>query len=519
MQVKTVVWLSAVGMTLSSVAAGWLASPTPAAQAATAAVAPNEPAAAAPQVDLPGRLTLQARVGHSVVAEGADSYLYFRAKADATGSRSGSLHATLLIDKSGSMRGRRLANALEAARAFVRRLRVGDHVTVMTYDAGVSTLVASTRIDDGSRATVVERIRDAPAGGSTCISCALEAGIRELESSASNVTHLLLLSDGEATSGEKTLEGFRGIARRAREAGIGISSIGVDVDYNEALLSTLAQLSNGRHHFVRDPAALDRAFDDELDRLSEPVATNVVLEVALAPGVELLNVFDREVERDSGRIRIRLGTFSPGDEKTLLLQLRLPSTLPDNAFTAADFAFGYDSIGTSATAKPVTGSLGVRVTRNPSEVSELDAIVAARIGASKTGSVLFDAGRLFKSGAPADFARLDRELSAELDRVARERRTYKAAGASGAGKAFDDQARALKSAQTKLRTTRGSRCACAPGDLQCALRCSALPAKPASQPSPSCAPGDPLCGDVGDLSAEEKAAAKDSVGASNPFKE
>jgi hypothetical protein len=161
----------------------------------------------------------------------------------------------------------------------------------------------------------------------------------------------------------------------------------------------------------------------------------------------------------------------------------------------------------------------VRVSRNPSEVSELDAIVAARIGASKTGSVLFDAGRLFKSGAPADFAKLDRELSAELDRVARERRSHKAGGATGAGKSFDDQARALKSAQTKLRTTRGSRCACAAGDLQCAMRCSALPAEPASQPSPSCAPDDPLCGDVGDLSAEEKAAAKDSVGASNPFKE
>ena len=42
------------------------------------------------------------------------------------------------------------------------------------------------------------------------------------------------------------------IAERARSMSIPISSIGIDVDYNERLLAALARDSNGRHHFVEN---------------------------------------------------------------------------------------------------------------------------------------------------------------------------------------------------------------------------------------------------------------------------
>jgi Ca-activated chloride channel family protein len=314
-----------------------------------------------------------------------------------------------------------------------------------------------------------------------------------------------LLSDGEATAGERTPEGFRRIARRAREAGVGISSIGVDVDYNEALLASLAQLSNGRHHFVRDSRDLDRAFERELDALSDPVATSAVLEVALAPGVELIDVFDREVERAGDRLRIRLGAFARGDEKTALLEVRLPASEP-GSIGAADFAFAYDTVGQKTSPQSVTGSVGLRIGADPTEASSLDPVVAARIGASKTGAVLFEAGKLFKSGSSRDFVELERKLGAEIERVNRDRATATKSGATSASRALSQQGTALESARNKLRVTRGARCGCAAGDLMCAMRCSA------DSPATSARPD-------GELSDDEKAAAKDAVGSSNPFKE
>ncbi len=383
----------------------------------------------------------------------------------------------------------------------------------MTYDASVTTLVPSTAIDSESKRRVASDLAAVEASGSTCISCALEAGVSALSNAQAVkqngqvVKQIVLLSDGEATAGVKTLSGFSTIAQRAREAGIGVSSIGIDVDYNEALLSTLARLSNGRHHFVRNPGDLALAFDRELGELAGSVASNVRLSIELAPGVEVSRVFDREVERVDSRLTVELGAFTNTDEKTFLVQLTVPSSTPGEA-ALASFSFRYDPVGSSG-AKPteVHGILGTEI--DESAQAELDPVVAARIGKSRTGALLFEAGKLFASGEPDDFAKLDQKFATELRRIDRERGTRPSGHhAAELGK----QRAALETARKKMVTTRGSHCGCAAGDLMCAMRCSAGPPK-----TKSCMPGDPLCADVGDLSGDEKSAAKESVGASNPF--
>jgi Ca-activated chloride channel family protein len=499
MQLRTVVWLTLLGMAISSGIGGWLGSPTRTARAAVPAPIGEGSVAAPAVLARRGAVALEARMGHAALGPaGGETYLLFQAEAGGTRSETSSLHAVVLLDRSGSMRGRRSQNALEAARGFVRRLRDGDRVTVLAYDAAITTLVPTTRIDATTRDRAIGQIRDTGTGGSTCISCALERAQRELERGGSALTHVLLLSDGQATSGERTEAGFRRLARRARDAGIGISSIGVDVDYNEALLASLAQLSNGRHHFVRDPRDLERAFERELEALSSPVATNAALEIVLAPGVELVEVLDREAERDGGRVRLRLGSFAAGDRKSVLARIRV-SPAEQEPRTVADFAFDYDLAGSAR--QSVTGALGVRIASDESQRSSLDPTVAARIGASRTGAVLFDAGKLYKTGSDRDFAELERKLGAEIERVNRDRRAVSKSGSAAAARALDQQGTALTTARQKLRTSRIARCGCAPGDLMCAMRCA-----PRSQPE-------------AELSDDEKAAAKDAVGASNPFKE
>src|SRR5690606_17839869 len=143
-------------------------------------------------------------------------------------------------DRSGSMRGKRLDNAIEAARTMVRRLRDGDVVSVITYDTATQTLVPATTIDSTSRQEVVSRIGDITLGGDTCISCGIDEAMSALRGRDGMVKRVLLLSDGEATAGVRDVEGFRRLAARAREMDCAITSIGVDVDYNERIMSALA---------------------------------------------------------------------------------------------------------------------------------------------------------------------------------------------------------------------------------------------------------------------------------------
>lgn len=508
MRVGTLLGLSILGMVSSSGAVVWRTAPLT--QAPGGERETRTPSAeAAVVVTIPGPLELEARIGHAVLTSAgrAETYLLFKLRAPAATATAQPVHVVTLIDRSGSMRGRRLANALSAARGLVSRMRDGDRLTLLAYDTRVSTLLPATTLNPESRKRALSRLDSGAASGNTCISCGLESALADLASSEGHVLHVLLLSDGEATAGERSLAGFQRIAGRAREQGISVSSIGIDLDYNEALLSTLARFSNGEHHFARDRAELAKAFEREISGLTKTATTNATLELDLADGAELVQVFDREVEQNGRHLTVRLGSFGAAEEKTLLVKVRLPEGGP-RELTVAEFSSSYRLGERSLRA---SGRLRVRTSDSGTELSLLDPVVATRLARSHTGATLFEAGKLFKSGTPADFAAADRRLGDELDRV------RAGARAGGDGRDLHAQAAALEDTRKRLREARGGHCACAPGDLSCAMTCSAgQKARPA--PGARCAPSDPLCAEEGSLSAGEKAAAKESVSASNPFR-
>ena len=136
------------------------------------------------------------------------------------------------------------------------------------------------------------------------------------------VNRMLLLSDGEATAGIRNVDGFRRIALRARDMGCSISAVGVDVNYNERIMSALAQASNGRHYFVENAAGLQSVFDREIASLSNTVANGAELRIDLAPGVALSQVYDRTFRREGNTLVVPVGSFTAGEEKTVLVRVR-----------------------------------------------------------------------------------------------------------------------------------------------------------------------------------------------------
>src|SRR5262249_22091250 len=159
-----------------------------------------------------------------------------------------------------------------------------------------------TTITPTNRERVNASIRSITLGGDTCISCGIEQGMTLLEQTPGKVNRMILLSDGDANHGVRDVPGFRAIAQRALSRGIPVSTIGVDVDYNEKILSAIAQESNGRHHFVENDAGLTRVFEAEAESLTGTVASSAEVAIDLAPGVELEQVFDRTFRRSGNRI-------------------------------------------------------------------------------------------------------------------------------------------------------------------------------------------------------------------------
>ncbi len=350
--------------------------------------------------DASGTLMVEGRIGHQKMYadQDNDTYLYVnvRAAPDMTNDTAAPLNVAIVIDRSGSMMGKRLANALAAARGMVRNLRDGDAVSVITYNTTTKVIVPVTTVDSWSRRRVIAKIDRITAMGDTCISCAIDTGIDMARQRSGMVNRILLLSDGEATAGVRDVEGFRRIAAGVRRMGVSITSIGVDVDYNEQVMTAVAQESNGQHYFVENALDLPEIFERELSSLVRTVAKQAELRVELGPDVEVLGVFDRSYRRDGDTLIVPLGTFAATDNKTLLVRLRVPQGAAGNR-DIADVQLGYEDL-TGGGQGSLSGKIVALMTNDPADASSLDPLVAGRLCRSETAATLKHANQMFASG-------------------------------------------------------------------------------------------------------------------------
>jgi len=91
-----------------------------------------------------------------------------------------------------------------------------------------------------------------------------------------------------------------------RKEAISVSTVGVGLDFNEDLMTQLAERSDGSHYFVESSADLPRIFAQEFGALLSVVAQRVVVEIECPPGVRPLRIIGREGRIAGNRVEIRL---------------------------------------------------------------------------------------------------------------------------------------------------------------------------------------------------------------------
>ncbi|MEJ7734745.1 MAG: VWA domain-containing protein [Polyangiaceae bacterium] len=426
MKTITLIGLSTAAMLLTSATVWSLTPPggSAAASQRSEASPPDAPeagtAAAGPAASFTSgsTLVLDGRLGHGRLAVDApgETYLMLEVRGEGAPGASPAAPASLslVIDRSGSMRGTRLQNAKNAAIAAVDRLRDGDTVSVLTFDTRTQLVVPAQPIGPGSRERIASSIRAIELGGDTCISCGIEDGLRQLDGSGGRLARMILLSDGEATAGVRDVPGFRSIAQRARDRGASITTVGVDVEYDERILAAVAEESNGRHYFVENDAALSRVFEDEAHDLGISIASAAEATIVLGPGVELEQVLDRSFRRSGSSIVVPLGSFSKGETKTVLAKVLVPAGKGASMAIAA-VELGWRDTASGATAS-CAGKLAVDLVADAAKVSAFDPLVEGRLARSETATALALANELFTRGQAGE-ARA--QLDAQRQRVAR----------------------------------------------------------------------------------------------------
>ncbi len=431
MKLKTTLALALCGVLAS--AAGALAIPmTPGATASKEPWVqdpklgdPNDPKDPA-RITAGETLAIDARLGHASIAKNGrgETFLFAQVAAsqdDKAVTAAAPMNLALVIDKSGSMKGDRIANAMNAAVGAIERLRDGDSVTVVAFASVAQVIVAPTRVSAATRASMENAVRSIRLGGDTCISCGMLEGMQQLAQTSlggDRVNRMILLSDGATNSGIKDMPGLRAMAGRMTGKGVSISTIGVDVDFDEKVMAALANEGNGRHYFVANASGLPAVFAQEFDDILASVAKEAELTIELAPGVEVAEVFDRSFRREGNKLIVPFGTFSSKQEKTVLVKLRVPAD-KEGSQSVADVKLAYRDL-VKKTEGSSGGNLSVAIRGDGTEQRELDPFVAARVERSRTATTLTEANKLFEQGRGGEARAKLAARSAELKRTENE---------------------------------------------------------------------------------------------------
>ncbi len=500
MRVHTVVVASVLGMAASS-ALAWSVSSSGLPPSAKAAASATDTIAGDPvtgpaalgsklaattgpkantEFELAGPLSMSGRIGHPTVPTGRtdDTFVFVNlaAQSDSFAETVTPANVTIVLDRSGSMRGSRMDTALAAARGMVSQLRDTDTVSVIAYDEDAQLVVAPTTLGGSRRASVFNALATIRAKGHTCVSCGVGRALALAPRSDSAVHRVLLLSDGKANRGSRTITEFSRIAQQARQTQSAVTSIGVGVDYDERLLASLSRGTNGTHHFVERLDQLAPIFQSELEAVSQSVAASATVDVTLAPGVEVLEVMDRASSRDGNRLVVPFGSFSAGEDKTLLMRVRLPAR-DAGVRTVGDVTLRYTDAATGRRER-LDATLEVAVGQSK---GALDPTVEARIAQSETIRDIEAVNELIAAGRDEE---AERALRTSRARVKRRREAATSRGllpSAPATASFEQQAQVLdlatkNAAETRQATRRGD--TNAPKKRKAASKANAAAASP-----------------------------------------
>ena len=289
------------------------------------------------------------------------------------------VNIALVLDKSGSMNGRKLQQAKKAAIMAIKRLGPGDIVSVVAYDNTTEVLVPATEVVD--KRAITERIRSLRAHGGTALYAGVHKGAETLNAylDANRVNRVILLSDGEANEGPSTPTELGELGATLSREGITVTTIGLGLSYNEDLMTQLAQRSDGNHSFVEHVDDLAHIFDQEFGDVLSVVAQDVTVTIDCNEGIRPVRVLGRDAEINDRQVTVALNQLYSKQDKYIVLEVETTPTATSGKQDVARVTTSYANMLTHST-EVLTQSISAQITESEEEVKkniDKEAMVAA----------------------------------------------------------------------------------------------------------------------------------------------
>lgn len=277
-----------------------------------------------------GNITLTAGLDNSYYqldSTGRTGYLYLEAQMKRfvnNAVRKVPLNIAIVLDRSGSMAGEKMDFAKKAAFGIIDRLSPADFVSIVVYDEFIDVVQPATSVK--FKDSIKMKLAKIKPRGSTNLWGGSEKGYEQVKANFKKeyINRVLLISDGNITAGPKIPSRIIGWVQEYKDIeGISISTFGVGLDYNETLMTDMAENGAGNYYYINRADKMEGMFNKELNGLQNVVAQEAELSITLPKGLMVEKIFPFKYRQEKNVITIRFRDLFSEEIKSMVMKFSI----------------------------------------------------------------------------------------------------------------------------------------------------------------------------------------------------
>lgn len=262
-----------------------------------------------------------------------------------------SVDMVIVLDQSGSMEGQKIEYARMAVLDLLDRLSPQDRFALVGYADSVWKYADLDNVNDRNRKRFQSLVTSISSGGGTNLGDGLQEGISMLlaRRQLGNQGKLILISDGLANQGITGHDALGNVASIAVEKEFAISTVGVGDDFNEQLMTIIADRGVGNYYYLDNLQAFAEVFHQEFYQSATAAAHAIEITIPLPEGVSLIEASGYPITIRENQAVVHYGDLGSGQTRRLFLTFRFP-TRSETTYSLQGLNFTYSHQGEPHTA-------------------------------------------------------------------------------------------------------------------------------------------------------------------------